>query len=54
MTAKAKHLLTLHWVVGGLAGDEASGHRSTLASTRYRAIIPARELRAMGIPSTPI
>jgi glycosyltransferase involved in cell wall biosynthesis len=48
VTADAKHLLTLHWVVGGLVGDEASGHSSTLASTRYRAIIPARELRAMG------
>ncbi len=48
MTEHAKDFLTIHWVVGGLEGDEASGHTSRLASTRYRAIIPVRELRAMG------
>jgi SAM-dependent methyltransferase len=48
MQAEAGRQLTIHWVVQGVAGSDAKGYTSDLATNRYRAIIPARELRSRG------
>jgi SAM-dependent methyltransferase len=40
--------MQIQWLVGGVSGSEADGFRSDLASNRYRAIIPAVELRTQG------
>lgn len=40
--------MRIHWIVSGVEGDAESGYRSTLASNRYRAILPAQGLRALG------
>lgn len=48
MHAEAGRQLTIHWVVQGVAGSDAKGYTSDLATNRYRAIIPARELRSRG------
>jgi len=48
MQAGAGRQLTIHWVVQGVAGSNAKGYTSDLATNRYRAIIPARELRSRG------
>lgn len=36
------------WVVNGVEPDESGGYRSNLASNRYRAILPAQALMALG------
>jgi hypothetical protein len=48
MYAEAGCQLTIHWVLQGVTGSDAKGYTSDLASNRYRAIIPARELRSRG------
>lgn len=48
LKVNTKNAVTIHWIVDGLTGDENSGYSSRLASTRYRAILPARELRVIG------
>jgi glycosyltransferase involved in cell wall biosynthesis len=48
MHAEAGRELTIHWVVQGVTGSDAQGYTSDLATNRYRAIIPARELRSRG------
>jgi SAM-dependent methyltransferase len=40
--------MNIVWAVGGVVGDWAQGFQSPLASNRYRAIIPASELRRLG------
>ncbi len=40
--------MKLIWLGRGISGNAASGFRSSLASNRYRAIIPALELRRLG------
>jgi len=42
------NLITVHWIVDGIVGSEQAGYSSTLASNRYRAILPAQGLRALG------
>lgn len=39
----------IQWIVDGVFGSEDAGYRSTLASNRYRAIIPAEALKQRGI-----
>lgn len=38
----------IHWVVQGIFGSERDGFTSELATNRYRAIIPAQQLRIAG------
>jgi SAM-dependent methyltransferase len=40
--------MLIHWIVDGIKGDAESGFSSSLASNRYRAIIPAAQLRREG------
>lgn len=40
--------LRITWIVEGLRSDGAGGHTSTLASHRYRVILPAEGLRDLG------
>ena len=40
--------MLIHWIVDGIKGDAASGFSSSLASNRYRAIVPAAQLRKEG------
>lgn len=40
--------MIVHWVVTGVSGSEATGYQSALATNRYRCILPARGLRALG------
>ncbi len=44
----SKNALSIDWVVHGVSGDEASGWSSSLASNRYRAILPAKSLIELG------
>jgi hypothetical protein len=40
--------MLIHWIVDGIKGDLENGFSSPLASNRYRAIIPAAQLRSEG------
>lgn len=40
--------MIVHWIVNGVSGSEATGYHSSLATNRYRAILPAQGLRALG------
>lgn len=40
--------MKITWLVDGVDGDWTSGYTSALASNRYRAIIPAEQLRELG------
>ncbi|WP_395059343.1 methyltransferase domain-containing protein [Polaromonas sp.] len=40
--------MLIHWIVDGIKGDAAAGFSSSLASNRYRVIIPAAQLRREG------
>lgn len=40
--------MLIHWIVDGIKGDLENGFSSPLASNRYRAIIPAAQLRRDG------
>lgn len=40
--------MLIHWIVDGIKGDVETGFSSTLASNRYRAILPAQQLRRAG------
>ena len=40
--------MIIHWIVDGVAGSEEAGYSSTLASNRYRAILPVHGLKALG------
>lgn len=40
--------MLIHWIVDGIKGDSETGFSSPLASNRYRAIIPAAQLRRDG------
>jgi SAM-dependent methyltransferase len=48
MQTEAGRELAIHWVLQGVTGSDAQGYTSDLATNRYRAIIPARELRSRG------
>jgi hypothetical protein len=40
--------MLIHWIVDGVTGSAEAGYASTLASNRYRAIIPAFQLQREG------
>lgn len=40
--------MLVHWIVAGVGGSREEGYTANLASNRYRAILPARGLEALG------
>lgn len=48
ISSSTPHLLSILWLTDGVEGTDAVDWRSTLASNRYRAILPARALIQAG------